>query len=104
MPGLVGNGTSIPTSGALGGSSDAYDVLSSLSWKSSGRGDPKVESDGKSWCPLGDWPNVSPYRLDSRVVCLDKYSLQAVCLDEHSIPGWKVIEDLGSSSLGTTPL
>ena len=55
-----------------------------------------MESDGKSWCPLDDWPNVSPcpYRLDSRVVCLDKYSLQAVCLDEHSIPVWKVIEDL----------
>ena len=32
----VGNGTSIPTGGALGESTDVYDELSSLSWKSSG--------------------------------------------------------------------
>ena len=35
---------SIPTDGALG-ESNAYDELSSLNWKSSGEGDPKVESD-----------------------------------------------------------
>ena len=46
----VGNGTSIPTGGALGESSDAYDELSSLGWNSSGRGNPKVGSaGGKSW-------------------------------------------------------
>ena len=40
----VGNGTSIPTGGAVGESTDAYDKLSSLSWNSSGEDDPKVES------------------------------------------------------------
>lgn len=48
----VGNGTSIPTGGALGKSSDAYVELSSLNGKNSGGGDPKVESGGnlESWC------------------------------------------------------
>ena len=40
----VGNVTSIPTDGALGESSGAYDELSSLNWKRSGEGDPKLES------------------------------------------------------------
>ena len=46
----VDNGTSIPTGGTLGESSDAYDELSSFSWKSSRVRDFKVESGGKSWC------------------------------------------------------
>ena len=40
----VGNGTSISTDGAPGESTDANDELSSLSWKSSVGGDPKLES------------------------------------------------------------
>jgi hypothetical protein len=55
----VGNGRSIPTGGALGESSDAYDVSkASLSWKSSVGGDPKTESGEKSWCLLDDWSNA----------------------------------------------
>lgn len=47
----IGIGTSIPTGGAPGKSSDAYDEFSSLSWKGSEEGEPKVESGGKSWHP-----------------------------------------------------
>ena len=39
------NVTSIPTDDGALESSGAYDELSSLNWKSSGEGDPKLESD-----------------------------------------------------------
>ena len=42
----------------LGESFDAYDELSSLSWNGCGGGAPKVESGGKSWCLLDDWPDA----------------------------------------------
>ena len=52
------NGTSIPTGGALGESSNAYDELSSLGWNSSGGGNSKEKSGERSWCLLDDWPNA----------------------------------------------
>jgi hypothetical protein len=72
----VGNDTSIPTGGA---SSDVYDVeLSSLSWKSSVGGDPKVESGSN----VGNGTSILPVACGALRESSDAY-------DEPFSVSWK---------------
>jgi hypothetical protein len=73
----VGNGTSIPT-GGVRESTDAYDELSSRSWKSSGEAIRK----------RNQAESLGVYNVDLQLT---------VRLDEYSIPGviiWKTMKDL----------